>query len=130
MAKTGSPGSGSSSSRFNWGFETVFTQEIHVLEQLGLVAVKYGSGAIMAGRGSKNQIYNVSLTEDGIDTARVIHEREAKHRAETERLDKQKLAEMEKDADSDDSAEDEVSTRVAGGDEDTSEMPDPDEEEE
>ena len=57
--------------RFNWGFEAVFTQEIHILEELGLVSVKYGSGAIMAGRTSPNQIYNVSLTGDGKDTARL-----------------------------------------------------------
>jgi hypothetical protein len=72
--------------RFNWGFEAVFTQEIHTLEELGLVSVKYGSGAIMAGRSSPNQIYNVSLTVDGKDTARVILEREHQHRKDTSRL--------------------------------------------
>jgi hypothetical protein len=72
--------------RFNWGFEAIFTQEIHTLEDLGLVAVKYGSGAIMAGRNSPNSIYNVALTEDGRDTARVILEREVRAKAETAKV--------------------------------------------
>lgn len=73
--------------RFNWGFEAVFTQEIHILEELGLLAIKYGSGAIMAGRSSPNQIYNLSLTNDGMDTARVIIEREDRARSDTARLE-------------------------------------------
>lgn len=72
--------------RFNWGFEAVFTQEIHVLEELGLLVVKYGSSSIMVGRNSPNAIYNVSLTDDGIDTARVIVERENRARAETAKV--------------------------------------------
>lgn len=72
--------------RFNWGFEAVFTQEIHVLEEFGLVAVKYGSSSIMVGRNSPNAIYNVSLTGDGMDTARVIVERENRARAETAKV--------------------------------------------
>jgi hypothetical protein len=80
--------------RFNWGFEAVFTQEIHILEELGLVSVKYGSGAIMAGRTSPNQIYNVSLTTDGKDTARVILERETRERSDTAKLDDAKAAEL------------------------------------
>ncbi|MCC6464399.1 MAG: hypothetical protein IT463_03550 [Planctomycetes bacterium] len=79
--ETGSP-------RFNWGFEAVFTQEIHLLEELGLVTVKYGSGAIMAGRTNANQIYNVALTNDGMDTARIIVDREVRVRAETAKLKK------------------------------------------
>ncbi len=74
--------------RFNWGFEAVFTQEVHTLEALGLISVKYGSGAIMAGRSSPNQIYNFALTDDGKDTARIISERDARVRAETAKLDK------------------------------------------
>lgn len=63
--------------RFNWGFETVFTQELHVLEELGLISVKYGSGAIMAGRTvGRKQIYGLFLTDDGVDTAKVIIDRE------------------------------------------------------
>lgn len=63
--------------RFNWGFETVFSQELHVLEELGLISVKYGSGAIMAGRTvGRKQIYGLFLTDDGVDTAKVIIERE------------------------------------------------------
>ena len=76
--------------RFNWGFEAVFTQEVHTLEELGLISVKYGSGAIMAGRSSPNQIYNFALTYDGRDTARIISERDARVRAETAKLDKAK----------------------------------------
>jgi hypothetical protein len=72
--------------RFNWGFEAILNQEIHVLEDLGLIGVKYGSGAIMAGRNSPNAIYNVTLTEDGRDTARVILEREVRARAETAKV--------------------------------------------
>jgi hypothetical protein len=78
--------------KFNWGFETVFTQEIHILEDLGLISVKYGSGAIMAGKGKPNQIYNVSLTEDGKDTARIIVDREERIRSETAKLDKSETA--------------------------------------
>jgi len=88
--------------RFNWGFEAVFTQEIHILEELGLVSVKYGSGAIMAGRTSPNQIYNVSLTEDGKDTARVIIEREVQHRKDTARLEDSKADELVDDEDEED----------------------------
>ncbi|MCB9933026.1 MAG: hypothetical protein H6841_06350 [Planctomycetes bacterium] len=88
--------------RFNWGFEAVFTQEIHTLEELGLVSVKYGSGAIMAGRTSPNQIYNVSLTEDGKDTARVILEREYQHRKDTARLEESQAEELADDEDEDD----------------------------
>lgn len=63
--------------RFNWGFETVFAQELHVLEELGLISVKYGSGAIMAGRTmGRKQIYGLTLTDDGVDTAKVIIDRE------------------------------------------------------
>lgn len=63
--------------RFNWGFETVFAQELHVLEELGLISVKYGSGAIMAGRTvGRKQIYGLYLTDDGVDTAKVIIDRE------------------------------------------------------
>ncbi|RIK62352.1 MAG: hypothetical protein DCC64_10520 [Planctomycetota bacterium] len=63
--------------RFNWGFEAVFAQELHVLEELGLITVKYGSGAIMAGRTvGRKQIYGLFLTDDGLDTAKVIIERE------------------------------------------------------
>ncbi len=85
--------------RFNWGFEAIFTQEIHTLEQLGLLAVKYGSGAIMAGRNSPNSIYNVALTSDGADTARVILEREVRAKAETAKL---------ADDDDDDNADDDT----------------------
>lgn len=74
--------------RFNWGFEAVFTQEVHTLEELGLISVKYGSGAIMAGRSSPNQIYNFCLTNDGRDTAKIINERESRVRAETAKLNK------------------------------------------
>ncbi|MCF6228249.1 MAG: hypothetical protein L3J82_06235 [Planctomycetes bacterium] len=74
--------------RFNWGFEAVFTQEVHTLEELGLISVKYGSGAIMAGRSSPNQIYNFALTKDGRDTARIISERDDRVRSETAKLDK------------------------------------------
>ncbi|MDC1142007.1 hypothetical protein OAU50_02870 [Planctomycetota bacterium] len=74
--------------RFNWGFEAVFTQEVHTLEELGLISVKYGSGAIMAGRSSPNQIYNFALTNDGRDTARIIADREDRVRAETAKLNK------------------------------------------
>lgn len=104
--------------RFNWGFEAVFTQEIHTLEELGLVSVKYGSGAIMAGRTSPNQIYNVSLTSDGKDTARVILEREHQHRKDTARMPdaEAKKAELADDEDDDleetDKAPAEESTRV------------------
>lgn len=63
-------------SGFNWGFETVFNNELHVLEELGLIMVKYGSGAIMAGR-TRGQIYNISLTDDGRETARIVMERDA-----------------------------------------------------
>jgi hypothetical protein len=80
-------GSGESA-KFNWGFETVFTQEIHTLEDLGLISVKYGSGAIMAGKGKPNLIYNVALTDDGKDTARIIVDREERIRSETAKLDK------------------------------------------
>ncbi|MCC7508485.1 MAG: hypothetical protein IT464_03820 [Planctomycetes bacterium] len=83
--------------RFNWGFEAVFTQEIHTLEELGLISVKYGSGAIMAGRTSPNSIYNVALTDDGKDTARVILERETRARAETSKLEKGDGVEDEED---------------------------------
>lgn len=86
------------SKRFNWGFEAVFTAEIHTLEELGLISVKYGSGAIMAGRTSPNQIYNFSLTDDGKDTARVILERELRDRKDTARLD-DKTAELVDDED-------------------------------
>lgn len=86
------------SKRFNWGFETIFTAEIHTLEELGLISVKYGSGAIMAGRTSPNQIYNFSLTDDGKDTARVILERELRDRKDTARLD-DKTAELVDDDD-------------------------------
>ena len=88
--------------RFNWGFEAVFTQEIHTLEELGLVSVKYGSGAIMAGRTSPNQIYNVSLTDDGKDTARVILERETRERSDAAKLDDAKAAELAELADDED----------------------------
>jgi hypothetical protein len=103
--------------RFNWGFEAVFTQEIHTLEELGLVSVKYGSGAIMAGRSSPNQIYNVSLTTDGKDTARVILEREHQHRKDTSRLadveDTAVLAdEDESELDETDEAPQEESTKL------------------
>ncbi|MCB9893161.1 MAG: hypothetical protein H6839_01780 [Planctomycetes bacterium] len=105
--------------RFNWGFEAVFTQEIHILEELGLVSVKYGSGAIMAGRSSPNQIYNVSLTGDGKDTARVILEREHQHRKDTARLEEaenpEELADDEDDDDleeTDRSPEQEESTKL------------------
>jgi hypothetical protein len=84
--------------RFNWGFEAVFTAEIHTLEELGLISVKYGSGAIMAGRTSPNQIYNFSLTDDGKDTARVILERELRDRKDTARLD-DRTAELADDDD-------------------------------
>lgn len=83
--------------RFNWGFEAVFTQEIHTLEELGLISVKYGSGAIMAGRTSPNSIYNVSLTDDGKDTARVILEREVRVRAETAKLEKSEAPDDDED---------------------------------
>lgn len=88
------------SKRFNWGFEAVFTAEIHTLEELGLISVKYGSGAIMAGRTSPNQIYNFSLTDDGKDTARVILQREFRDRKDTHRLD-DKTAELVDDDDDD-----------------------------
>jgi hypothetical protein len=104
--------------RFNWGFEAVFTQEIHTLEELGLVSVKYGSGAIMAGRTSPNQIYNVSLTTDGKDTARVILEREHQHRKDTSRLADVEdtavmAAEDDGELDETDEAPQEDSTRVS-----------------
>lgn len=79
--------SSSDRKRFNWGFEAVFTQEIHILEELGLLAVKYGSGAIMAGRSNPNQIYNLSLTDDGKDTAGVIVQREDRTRSDTARVE-------------------------------------------
>ncbi|MCA8914273.1 MAG: hypothetical protein KDB90_02585 [Planctomycetes bacterium] len=111
--------------RFNWGFEAVFTQEIHILEELGLVSVKYGSGAIMAGRTSPNQIYNVSLTGDGKDTARVILEREHQHRKDTARLEEvgkpEELADDEDDDDleeTDRAPEQDESTKVNEKDED------------
>ncbi|MCC6572791.1 MAG: hypothetical protein IT462_03280 [Planctomycetes bacterium] len=82
---------------FNWGFEAVFTQELHVLEELGLISVKYGSGAIMAGR-TRNQIYNLSLTDDGTETARTIVDRDnAKKAAEA------KTADTQEESDRDDS---------------------------
>lgn len=116
-------GSGETS-KFNWGFETVFTQEIHTLEDLGLISVKYGSGAIMAGKGKPNQIYNVSLTEDGKDTARIIVDREERVRTETAKLDKsdKPAEELEDDEDeeeqdetdkSDSDKSDDVSTKAA-----------------
>lgn len=91
--------------KFNWGFETVFTQEIHVLEDLGLISVKYGSGAIMAGKGKPNLIYNVALTDDGKDTARIIVDREERIRSETAKLDKSEQA--ANSVDDDDEEEDE-----------------------
>ncbi|MEZ5993012.1 MAG: hypothetical protein R3E76_11725 [Planctomycetota bacterium] len=92
---------GRKNKRFNWGFEAVFTQEIHTLEELGLVSVKYGSGAIMAGRTSPNQIYNVSLTDDGKDTARIILDRETRDRTDTARLEDGKPPELVDDDDDD-----------------------------
>lgn len=92
---------GRKNKRFNWGFEAVFTQEIHTLEELGLVSVKYGSGAIMAGRTSPNQIYNVSLTDDGKDTARIILDRETRDRTDTARLEDGKPPELVDDEDDD-----------------------------
>lgn len=75
--------------RFNWGFETVFAQELHVLEDLGLISVKYGSGAIMAGRTvGRKQIYGLYLTDDGLDTAKVIIEREGPLEIERSKADK------------------------------------------
>lgn len=97
---------GESGGKFNWGFETVFTQEIHVLEDLGLISVKYGSGAIMAGKGKPNQIYNVALTDDGKDTARIIVDREERIRSETAKLDKSEQAAAQDD-EADDEAQDE-----------------------
>lgn len=66
---------------FNWGFEAVLNQELHVLEELGLIDIKYGSGAILAGHGGRNQIYQVALTAVGMETVEVILEREAEDRA-------------------------------------------------
>lgn len=103
---------GSNEGKFNWGFETVFTQEIHVLEDLGLISVKYGSGAIMAGKGKPNQIYNVSLTSDGRDTARIIVDREQRVRGETAKLDKDVNAQVE--ADDEDEEEPDDTDRSAG----------------
>lgn len=79
-AAKGAPGG------FNWGFEAVFTQELHILEELGLISVKYGSGAIMAGR-TRSQIYNLSLTEDGMETARIIIDRETAQHQETDQAE-------------------------------------------
>jgi hypothetical protein len=106
--------------RFNWGFEAVFTQEIHILEELGLVSVKYGSGAIMAGRTSPNQIYNVSLTDDGKDTARVIIEREQSVRKDTARLSDSTIVdavddEEEEQDETDKAPEQEESTKLPPG---------------
>ncbi|MBX3475926.1 MAG: hypothetical protein KF754_16270 [Planctomycetes bacterium] len=104
---------GEAGGKFNWGFETVFTQEIHVLEDLGLISVKYGSGAIMAGKGKPNQIYNVSLTDDGKDTARIIVDREERIRTETAKLDKSDKAghaEVEDDEDEGDDTDKSVET--------------------
>jgi hypothetical protein len=101
--------------RFNWGFEAVFTQEIHALEGLGLIEVKYGSGAIMAGRSSPNAIYNVALTTDGRDTARVILDREVRARVETAKLGEpeEDLSEEDTDVDEPDETDrDESSTRI------------------
>jgi hypothetical protein len=94
--------------KFNWGFETVFTQEIHILEDLGLISVKYGSGAIMAGKGKPNQIYNVSLTEDGRDTARIIVDREERIRSETAKLDKSEAAAQSEQEDEEEEQPDET----------------------
>ncbi len=110
---------GNSEGKFNWGFETVFTQEIHVLEDLGLISVKYGSGAIMAGKGKPNQIYNVSLTTDGRDTARIIVDREQRTRGETAKLDKDASAEVEdeeEEQDDTDRSAAETSTKAAPAD--------------
>lgn len=96
--------------RFNWGFEAVFTKEVHCLEDLGLVAVKYGSGAIMAGKGKTNQIYNLALTDDGKDTARVIVERERRTQAETAKL--QRRDEIDEDEDTDRIDRDDMDTRA------------------
>lgn len=112
---------GEAGGKFNWGFETVFTQEIHVLEDLGLISVKYGSGAIMAGKGKPNQIYNVALTDDGKDTARIIVDREERIRSETAKLDKSEQAaatdeeEEEDEGDDTDKSDktDDISTRAA-----------------
>lgn len=100
--------------RFNWGFEAVFTQEIHVLEELGLITVKYGSGAIMAGRTGQRQIYNVSLTDDGVDTARVIVDRETRLKAETAKLDKSQLKDDEDEDEPDETDREPESTKLPG----------------
>jgi hypothetical protein len=101
---------GSVGARFNWGFEAVFTKEVHSLEDLGLIAVKYGSGAIMAGKGKANQIYNLALTDDGKDTARVIVERERRTQAETAKLKRRE--EEEEDEDTDRIERDDLDTRA------------------
>lgn len=108
--------------RFNWGFEAVFTQEIHVLEELGLITVKYGSGAIMAGRTGQRQIYNVSLTEDGVDTARVIVDREQRLKTETAKLDKSEQPDDDEDEEEPDETDREPeSTKLPG---DAAKLPD------
>lgn len=98
--------------RFNWGFEAVFTKEIHGLEDMGLVVVKYGSGAIMAGKGKQNQIYTVSLTDDGKETAKVIMERERRVQAETAKLDRNETDSDDIDVDTDRIEKDDLDTRA------------------
>lgn len=110
MLKTFDGGVGA---RFNWGFETVFTKEVHSLENMGLINVKYGSGAIMAGKGKPNQIYNVSLTSDGKDTAKVIVDRERKSQAETAKLKQRDVAAVvEDEVDTDRIEKEDVETRA------------------
>jgi hypothetical protein len=100
--------------RFNWGFEAIFTQEIHTLEAMGLVAVKYGNSSIMAGRTSPNSIYNISLTIDGIDTARIIVERENRARVATAKVDDE--GELEEDTQIDEPSDSDASSRALPGD--------------
>jgi hypothetical protein len=82
---------------FNWAFEAVFAREVRALEEMGLIAVKYGSGALLTGRSGPGQIYNLSLTDDGMETAHVIVERESRTRTETAKMSK--VGEVEEDDD-------------------------------
>jgi hypothetical protein len=73
----------------------------------------------MAGRTSPNQIYNVSLTTDGKDTARVILEREHQHRKDTARLSES----QEVKALADDEEEEEMDETDKAPQEDSTKMP-------
>ena len=78
-------------SRFNWGFEAILSEEIRSLEEMGLVTVRYGSGAIMAGRSRRRQIYNVGLTDDGLEAGKTIVSDEARAMSETKQMTRDDL---------------------------------------